>query len=547
MKKLLVIFLLFLTNFSYTQDTILNNRYNFGYDYCAFSSVISSDSCYYIKSLIAYQGPPTGYKDGFMKINKDGTLNLLKVYAEDTIGLSNWESDNLINTLDNNFSQIITTWTPSNNDFFIFIKQSPNGDTLKTTLLDTINVLEQTNGGMRALWPSKLLQLEDSSFLCTATIENLNFQSSIRPVLPMLIKLDKQGNYLWHKIYWGFASGYYISRCFDFLQFDDSTFVMCNTYGYVDGNNFNNNVGYPKWLFIDSLGNIKKTIYSNDNNYYQNYQAYSFYKDNSNNFIYAGLKNIIVSNNTQWTYPIIGKVDEDFNHFWMIEIDTTIGGGFNRFNEVIPVSNTEYVALGSSYLTNSDTNNNTCGILVKFNTHGELLWQRKYVKVPVVENQAWPEHNLYDVDITPDSGFVMVGQAVNYSQNIAEPYGQLGWLVKTDKYGCLVPGCQMYDNPTEPIDSTDTTSITPPENVLYPNPANTTLYFYNTYSKDEPIAPKTCYIYNMQGQIVQQFTVADDKVTYIIDVNQLAESTYVFKVVSSAGQVSLTSRFVVVH
>jgi len=51
----------------------------------------------------------------------------------------------------------------------------------------------------------------------------------------------------------------------------------------------------------------------------------------------------------------------------------------------------------------------------------------------------------------------------------------------------------------------------------------------------------------MQGQIVQQFTVADDKVTYIIDVSQLAASTYVFKVVSSTGQVVRTSRFVVVH
>jgi len=33
-------------------------------------------------------------------------------------------------------------------------------------------------------------------------------------------------------------------------------------------------------------------------------------------------------------------------------------------------------------------------------------------------------------------GFVMVGQAVNYHEN-PEPYGQMGWLVKTNPYGCI--------------------------------------------------------------------------------------------------------------
>ena len=557
MKKHLAIFLLFLTNISYGQNTILNNRYSFGYDYCIFGSIISTDSCYYIKSLISNQGLATDLKDGFIKINQDGTLNLIKEYAEDTIGLSSWESNNLINTLDNNFAQLITTFTPSNNDFFIFIKQSLNGDTLKTTFLDTINTLEQSTGGIRALWSGKMLQLEDSSYLCTANVQNLNWQNTYIKTVPMLIKLDKYGNYLWHKIYWSFISPYYnTSRCFSFLQFNDSTFVLCNSYGHDDTYSYINDNGYSKFLFIDSTGNEKKTIFLNDS-FNQMSVAYNFLKVN-NDFIYSGIKRKFVSNSEVWFYPIIAKIDTNFNQYWNIKLDTTIGFGVSKLNEIKQVTNTEFIAVGQGWIVSSDTN--TCGMLVKFNVNGDLLWQRKYVKVPnpkfytqqglVYYNP--PSHELSDVDITPDSGFVMVGQAVNNNQNISEPYGQMGWLVKTDKHGCLVPGCEIYDN-VIPIDTTifvidtnntDTTQTTTPPNMLYPNPATTELYYYHQGSSASPF---NVFIYDLQGQVVQQFTVSGNNITYIIDISQLASAIYIFKVISDSGEVIMSEKFVKVE
>jgi hypothetical protein len=358
-------------------------------------------------------------------------------------------------------------------------------------------------------------------------------------------KLYKKGNYLWHKIYWSFITPYYnLSRCFNFLQYNDSTFVICNNVSHAQNSTYSpQNYGHPKWLFIDSLGNIKyiheintspEDVYSSSN---------TFVKTINKSIIYGGVKGVLDTLDNKIVYnPQITMIDSNLNKVWRINLSKPIKYSIEVLKQIIAVNNKDFVVVGHGNIV-TDNDSNSCGMLVKFNINGELLWQRKYVKVPTVPNSYWPTHELYDVDITPDSGFVMVGQAVNYNQNTTEQYGQLGWLVKTDKYGCLVPNCQQYDNPIDttqipPIDSTEI--IEPAE--LYPNPTSHNLYYYHL--QGENTSPFTCYIYNMQSQIVQQFTVSADKVTYIIDVSQLASGTYIFKVVSTTGEVVRSSKFV---
>jgi hypothetical protein len=97
--------------------------------------------------------------------------------------------------------------------------------------------------------------------------------------------------------------------------------------------------------------------------------------------------------------------------------------------------------------------------LLNLIAQGEKLWERQYKKIPLFERTPcnFPDHVLYDVAVTPDEGFVMVGQGINYYDDNGELPGQKAWLVKTDKYGCLVPNCQYIGVETEPIDTTDTT------------------------------------------------------------------------------------------
>jgi hypothetical protein len=554
MKKLILLLFITITNISLSQN-VINERYSFGYDYCVFSNVLNIDSGIYINGLFTNSPNAINDKYTLLKLIVNSGLDTLKVNSIDTVGVSSWVN-NMILTLDNNLAQLIYSKTISNNETFIFIKQDIQGNILVSNLLDTINAIEIQNGGIRGLWPGHLLQLQDSTYLCTANVQNLDWQTTYVKGVPMLIKLDKNGNYLWHKTYWDFITPYYnTSKAKDFIQCNDSTFVICSGVGHFDNFNNQNTKSIPKWLFVDSLGHVVNTVFFNDN-INQNTSSYSFLKTNDGGFIYAGSSRKYLPNNTYWFYPQITKIDANFNQEWRIKIDSSIGLAIATYNQLLASNDTEFVAVGYGSIIDPDSN--SCGMLTKFNINGDLLWQRKYVKIPV-ENYAWPIQELYDIDITPDSGFVMVGQAVNYNPNLA-PYGQMGWVVKTDKHGCLVPNCQQYDNldttQTPPTDTTttDTTLTQPPTPTdstvievvgpaeLYPNPATTELFYYHT--QGESTNPFTCYIYNIQGQIIQQFTVSADKVTYIIDVSQLASGTYIFKVVNDVGEVVKSSKFV---
>src|SRR5690606_23720494 len=129
---------------------------------------------------------------------------------------------------------------------------------------------------------------------------------------------------------------------------------------------------------------------------------------------------------------------------------------------ILALNDSEFVAVG--FMKAFEPNDrNQYGWLIKFNIHGEKIWERKYQKV-THEHLApnYPAHELYDVDITPDGGFVMVGQATNYYEDNGFLPGQKAWLLKTNRFGCLVPGCHITDKEAEP-NPADTTYVKPPK------------------------------------------------------------------------------------
>jgi len=539
-KYIYILFFVCISQNVHAQDTI-NERYSLGYNYCLFGEVIATDSLYYVKGIVTNSVSDVDNNDAFIGFDSTGTPQIIKTIVNDSLGFDSWENHNFIKTLDGNFVQLIRMLGLPYGGC-MFIKYSPSGDTIKTVLIDSL--VAQTAYIVTNF--VGLVQNKDSTFQGIIYVNN----PSITYLGYVFYKLNKNGDLLFFNTYFPpppFNGG----LLSDYVKYNDTLSIMAYT------TNYNGNT-YRKLVLLDTMLNViqTKSIYHDT---LKEPLINDLQKTSDGGLLYCGaLGDVLEEGPFPEQYPTIfkaniTKLDSNFNLEWRLSLTDFIGEiEFDHFSEMKAVNDSEYVAVGvikTSIYTDTLIDFTKSGWLVKFNLRGEVLWERKYIKVPHYAGEyGWAQHYLYDIDITKDSGFVMVGQSINIYHNNPQPYGQLGWLVKTDKYGCLVPGCQMYDNPTEPIDSTDTTSIiTPPENVLYPNPANTTLYFYNTYSKDEPIATKTCYIYNLQGQIVQQFTVSDDKVTYIIDVSQLAASTYVFKVISSTGQVVRTSRFVVVH
>jgi len=96
----------------------------------------------------------------------------------------------------------------------------------------------------------------------------------------------------------------------------------------------------------------------------------------------------------------------------------------------------------------------TRGMLMRTDSSGNMLWRRIYQTNTVID------HYFYDLRRTLDGGFIMAGTAFD-----SLLVSQDAWLVKTDSFGCLVPGCQAFDGLQEQI--TDLTGAIS----LAPNPA----------------------------------------------------------------------------
>lgn len=79
------------------------------------------------------------------------------------------------------------------------------------------------------------------------------------------------------------------------------------------------------------------------------------------------------------------------------------------------------------------------GMLVKLSPTGTVLWERNYLTNPNIDQY------IYDLRRTLDGGFIMAGTAFD----TVPPLSQDAWLIKTDSFGCIVPGCQVFDGVLE--------------------------------------------------------------------------------------------------
>ena len=107
----------------------------------------------------------------------------------------------------------------------------------------------------------------------------------------------------------------------------------------------------------------------------------------------------------------------------------------------------------------------------------------------------------------------------------------MGWLVKTNPYGCIVPGCQFGDNPVD-AEPKDTSIMNPPLpeepiTMLYPNPATESIFYYH---HQDSFNFGTVYIYNSAGQRVHKWDIKVNDITYEIDISNFAAGQYILQV-----------------
>jgi len=58
---------------------------------------------------------------------------------------------------------------------------------------------------------------------------------------------------------------------------------------------------------------------------------------------------------------------------------------------------------------------------------------------------------------------------------------------------------------------------------------------------------QTAYMYNLQGELVQQLSLADNNITYLLNVTNFASGLYVFNVRGSNGNILRTEKIIIQH
>lgn len=165
------------------------------------------------------------------------------------------------------------------------------------------------------------------------------------------------------------------------------------------------------------------------------------------------------------------------------------------------------------------------GWIQKLSEDGDSIWSHQYNIV----NSPSDEHFIWDIEETFDGGFIMCGQAGDMFHQ--PPPGQQGWLIKTDEYGCIVPGCITSIEEKDVEDNQDFLSI-------YPNPASDYLNILLQRHNTEKVSKAKGRLMDMRGNVLIEFAMWQPDITYILSVYNYPIGSYIFQYDNGRGLIS---------
>ena len=362
------------------------------------------------------------------------------------------------------------------------------------------------------LFPNGFHPTSQGNFIVTTTaIHNENFANDIGIVI-----LDSLGNELNHKV---------------FLRPDNQTSLVIQP-RYDDQNSFlvggfwdeSTPPSQPKDFRmliyeVDTAGNLIDEWISTGDTLYGGID--DFYQLSDGSLIVAGTRRSSERAdevNVWIPTGVLLKLSPEREVVWEVEVGEPLTQG-DYMEKVVPaIDGGGYI--GAGHDTEYNYNNQgtvTYGILVKVSETGERLWRRRFHYL----EPGYDRHAFYDLDITPDGGYLMTGQVRYNSQFRPDSLPrQRGYIVKTDEFGCVVPDCQLT-NTNVPIDPE------PFDLKLYPNPASDQL---SIFLRTNTARPHRGTLFDARGRSIKQFSGAVPEVTYFMDVGNLAAGVYFLRV-----------------
>ena len=300
------------------------------------------------------------------------------------------------------------------------------------------------------------------------------------------VKTDSAGNFEWEKYYGGNS----FEAAYSAIQTPDSGYLMLG--------------------WTQSFGNGDRDFYLVKTDSYGNQQWQKTYGNNGvdvgSGIIELRDGNYLLSGGNPTSGRLI-KINPDGIVIWQKSY-SYINSEINFLYWVKELDDYTIAAVGGTH----NQTENDAGWLVKTDSAGNQLWERKYNKTNTVDL-------FYDFTTANDGGFVLCGSALNTSNN-----SQDAWLLKVDSVGCA------YENCLVGIDDVGSKRVLVD---VWPNPATEIL----NIELQESSKSYEVEITDINGQVVYKSEIRNQKSE--IDVRNLADGLYLLTLQNNEQRTTL--------
>jgi len=478
-------------------------RYDFGYNIAILSSVEVLDSGFLLSGVIAEFSPSIDIGTFLAKTDLKGNLVFFKPLLSEERSYQTWK-----NTLRvaKDYYYNVGFSTDSIEYSTILIKYDTAGDTV---FVRRIPLVYKDSNNVDTTIPYDLEIDFDNNLVLLDNQRNpeTNLTEAI------ITKIDTEGNILWQHIV---GDPNFHIRSHDIIP-NGGDYLLAAGKGNI-GIAWKDFHETSLILRLDSLGNQTK-IYGSPKN---QREINSFFKTNSGEIICLANKGYEVKQPLgqqsfffDWMY--VFKINNNNTFEWGVHFNDSLESIVNTAIKVIPsIDKDGYVAIGRNINVHSPST--LSGILTKVSNKGDSLWLRQY---NFLENHGGNIFDRFlDIEESNDNGYIIVGETTDNTTSV----NQYGWLLKVDKHGCLIPGCQISSQVK------NTQSENPLELKIFPNPTSDFLNFsvelFNSNKKFD------VRIIGITGKVAFKANNLSQIQTNILSLNNWSEGVYILQIIS---------------